>query len=205
MTRKTVGDLSTLVFRKGTFREALPLVLEHHYTRRRTADPMHVFVWERDGALKAAAIFTSPVNRYFGRGAVELARLVRTPDLVEPLTAFVAKCLRWLKANTQLLFCLSYADTTVGHHGGVYQAANFMYVADSKGNTQYRNTGDGRIVSGRSFDQHSPANKIGWERLRTGKKHLYVYPLAEKRKSLLPRFGWSALPYPKAEGWELVR
>jgi len=204
MTRKTKGDPRTLVFRKGTFREALPLVLEHHYTHRRTADPMHVFLWERAGEIKAAAIFTSPVNRYFGKGAVELARLVRLPDLVEPLTAFVAQCLRWLKRNTDLKFCLSYADTTVGHHGGVYQAANFLYVADSKGNTQYRNLADGRIVSGRSFDQHAADNKEGWERLRTGKKHLYVYPLSEKRGSLLARFGWVALPYPKAAGWEFL-
>lgn len=203
-SRKSTGDIRSLTFRKGTFKEALPLVLEHHYTRRRTADPMHVFVWERDGEVQAAAVFTSPVNRYFGRGAIELARLVRLPSLREPLTAFVAKCLRWLKANTDLRFCLSYADTTVGHHGGVYQASNFIYVADSKGSTQYRNKRDGRIVSGRSFDQHSASNKEGWERLRTGKKHLYVYPLAERRGALLRRFGWEAKPYPKAAWWGLL-
>ena len=197
LVRRSAGDVASLIFRKGTFKEAMPLVLEHHYTRRRTADPMHVFIWERDGAPQAAAIFTAPVNRYFGRGAVELARLVRVPDLEEPLSAFVAMCLRWLKRNTQLLFCLSYSDTTVGHHGGIYQACNFLYVADSKGSVQYRHAETGRIVSGRSFDQHAAENKAGWERLRTGKKHLYVYPLREKRVALLERFGWSVLPFPK--------
>lgn len=202
--RTTAGDVSSLIFRKGTFKEALPLVLTHHYTKRRTADPMHVFIWERDGAPHAAAIFTAPVNRYFGRGAVELARLVRLPELREPLSAFIALCLRWLKRHTQLLYCLSYADTTVGHHGGVYQAANFTYVADSKGGVQYRHLETGRIVSGRSFDQHAAENKSGWERLRTGKKHLYVYPLHERREKLLRRFGWAALPFPKADGWDLL-
>lgn len=176
----------------------MPLIEEHHYTRRRTADPMHVFLWEdATGRRLATAVFTSPVNRFFGRGAVELSRLVRLPELTVPLTVFLSECFCWLRRNTALLFCLSYADTTVGHHGGVYQAASMLYVADSKGNTQYQNLTDGRIVSGRSFDQHAAGNKAGWQRLRTGKKHLYVKPLRERASSLLARFGWAPLPYPK--------
>lgn len=190
--------------RKGRLADAMPLIMEHHYTRRRTANPMHVFLWDVAGETVATAVFTSPVNRYFGKGAVELARLVRVPSLREPLTRFVSQCLRWLKRHTELLFCLSYADTTVGHHGGIYQAANFLYVADSPGNAMYRNDEDGRIVSGRSFDQHAEDNKVGWTRLRTGKKHLYVYPPHERRAKLLARFGWSPLPYPKIDGWDLV-
>jgi hypothetical protein len=189
--------MTVLTLEKGKLADAMPLILAHHYTRRRTADPMHVFLWKDDERTVATAVFTSPVNRYFGKGAVELARLVRVPDLTQPLTKFLSLCIRWLKQHTELLYCISYADTTVGHHGGIYQAANFTYVADSKGNTQYRNLADGRIVSGRSFDQHAAGNKDGWERLRTGKKHLYVYPLRERLGALLARFGWSALPFPK--------
>src|SRR5688500_3901967 len=127
----------------------MPLVMAHHYSRRRTADPMHVFLWQRDGATEAAAIFTSPANRYFGKGAIELSRLVRIPELSDQLSRFVALCLRELKKDPRLAFCLSYADTTVGHFGTVYQASNFIDVAKSKGNVQYRNDTDGRIVSGR--------------------------------------------------------
>jgi hypothetical protein len=184
---------------RGKLADAMPLVLEHHYTRRRTADPMHVFLWQVEGTTVAAAVFTSPVNRYFGRGAIELARLVRLPDFATPLSGFVSECLRWLKKNTDLAYCLSYADQTVGHHGGIYQACSFLYVAESKGNVQYRNDATGQIVSGRSFDQHAAGNKSGWTRLRTGKKHLYVKPLRERRAKLLNRFGWPTLPYPKPE------
>ena len=77
------------------------------------------------------------------------------------------------------------------------QACNFTHVAVSKGNAQYRSDIDGRIVSGRSFDQHSAVNKEGWTRLRTGPKYLYVYPLRERLKKLLARFGWEPLPFPK--------
>jgi len=175
----------------------MPLILAHHYTRRRTADPMHVFIWRAtDGVIMATAVFTSPVNRFFGAGAVELARLVRLPELKEPLSMFVSACLRWLRRHTDLRYCLSYADTTVGHHGGIYQALSFIYVGKSKGNVQYKD-GAGRIVSGRSFDQHAADNKAGWERINTGEKLLYVAPLRESRKSLLRRFGWSPLPYEK--------
>lgn len=184
-------------FERGKLADAMPLILEHHYTRRRTADPMHVFLWRYGDETVAAAVFTSPVNRYFGKGAVELARLVRIPEFTLPLSRFVSLCLRWLKANTDLLYCLSYADTTVGHVGTIYQALNFIHVARSKGNAQYRHEVTGKIVSGRSFDQHAVGNKAGWTRLRTGEKLLYVYPLNERRQKLLDRFGWSPLPYPK--------
>lgn len=188
-------DPHSLTFERGCFADGLPLVLEHHYTHRRTADPMHVFLWKDGDRIVATAIFTSPVNRYFGKGAIELARLVRVPDCTAPLSAFVAKCLRWLKKNTVLRYCLSYADTTVGHHGGIYQALNFIFVAESKGNTQWKCDTTGKVVSGRSYDQHAAGNKAGWTRMRTGKKLLYVYPLHEKPDALLTRFGWTALPY----------
>lgn len=158
---------------------------------------MHVFVWEKEGKIMAAAIFASPANRYFGKGSIELARLVRVPELAEPLSRFVGECLRWLKKNTDLQYCLSYADSTVHHYGTIYQALNFIHVAVSKGNTQYQHEETGKVVSGRSFDQHAKDNKTGWRRLRTGAKFLYVMPLAERRAKLLTRFGWSALPYPK--------
>jgi hypothetical protein len=189
----------SLTLTKGKLADAMPLIEAYHYTRRRTADPMHVFLWKCGDAVKAVAVFTSPVNRYFGKGAVELSRLVRTPDLNVPLSGFVSACLRWLRRHTDLLYCLSYADQTVGHHGGIYQACSFLYVAESKGNVQYKNDVTGQIVSGRSFDQHAADNKSGWTRLRTGKKHLYVKPLRERPAKLLRRFGWAALPYPKPQ------
>lgn len=182
-------------FGLGTLEEAMPLVMAHHYTRRRTADPMFVFLWRYGNEPVAAAIFTAPVNRYFNPDSIELSRLVRLPDFSLPLSRFIAMCLRWLKRNTGLRFCLSYADTTVGHRGYIYQATNFIHVARSPGNTQWKHDASGRIVSGRSFDQQK--DRIGWTRLRTGEKLLYVYPLNESRRDLLARFGWVPLPYPK--------
>ena len=182
-------------FVRATLEEAMPLILAHHYTRRRTADPMFVFMWRYGNDPVAAAVFTAPVNRYFNPDAIELSRLVRIPDFGLPLSRFVSLCLRWLKRNTTLRFCLSYADTTVGHVGTIYQACNFIHVARSAGNSQWRHRSTGKVVSGRSFDQQT--DRDGWDRMRTGEKILYVFPLAERRRKLLDRFGWSALPFPK--------
>jgi len=186
---------SDLTFELSTLPEVMRLVIEHHYAHRRTADPMFVFAWKDEGHIVATAVFASPANKYFGKGAIELVRLVRVPELTVPLSTFVAQCIRWLKSNTDLKYILSYADSGAGHCGFIYQATNFIYVRRTKGNVQYHK--EGRIVSGRSFDQHSKENKAGWERVRTAGKFLYVMPLRERRRALLERFGWVSLPYPK--------
>jgi len=190
----------------ATFEEVWPLVRDHHYLGRRTADPMFCFAWREDGGLfgdfgrpVAAIVYTAPANRYFGKGAIELARLVREPQVDVPLSQFVAWSLRWLRANTNLAYCLSYADRGAGHHGGIYQALSFDYVADSEGNTQWLNPHTGQTVSGRSFDQRRPEYKQGWERQRSAKKFLYIRALNERRQHLLDRFGWIPMPYPKPD------
>lgn len=151
------------------------------------------------GEPEAVIVYTAPINRYFGDKSVELSRLVRLPSVEWSISRFVSWSLRWLRRNTDLLYCLSYADLSAGHHGGIYQACNFIHVMVSKGNRHYRNPLTGQVVSGRSFDQRRPGYRDGWEALRTSPKFLYVYPLSERRGSLLDRFGWRALPYPKPE------
>jgi len=184
--------------------EVWPLVRDHHYAHRRTADPMFCFAWREAGGLLgdtgtpiAAIVYTSPINRYFGSGALELARLVRHPDAPVRLSMFVSWSLRWLKTNTKLRYCLSYADRSAGHHGGIYQATNFIHVMTSASNRQYENPATGQVVSGRSFDQRRPEYKDGWIATKTGEKFLYVRPLNERKSKLLARFSWQELPFPK--------
>ena len=195
---------SALRMTGGTLSEALPLLRAHHYLKDRTADPMHVFLWRTTGGLfgdtgdaVAAVLYAAPANRYFGQGAAELTRLVRSPDLDLPLSSFVAWSLRWLKANSDLAYVLSYADPSAGHHGGIYQALGFDYVGVSNGNVYHVNPLTGERVSGRSFDQRRPEFRQGWERVRSSGKHLYIRALNERRAKLLARFGWQPLPYPK--------
>jgi hypothetical protein len=179
----------------------LPLLAAYHYRGATVADPMHVFAWKADaqGPLLAAAFFAAPVNFYFGKGAVELVRLVRVPELTAPLSQFVAETLRWLKRHTPTLYVLSYADSGQGHHGGIYRALGFTHVRVSKGHSNWRHPPTGAVCSSRAFDQRSPENKVGWVRAKGTDKYLYVKPIHEPWESLAARFGWSALPYPKPD------
>jgi hypothetical protein len=190
----------TMHMRKITKAQGLPLLVRYHYLKGRVADPMFVFGWyDARDTLRAVVFYAAPANRYFQKGAVELARLARDDELRQPLSSFVAESLRWLKTNTKLLYCLSYADTGEGHHGGIYQALSFDYVRASPGHGYWKHANTGERCSSRSFDQRAPEAKIGWKRAQGTLKYLYVRPLAEKRKHLLARFNWTPMPYPKPD------
>lgn len=90
---------------------------------------------------------------------------------------------------------VSFADSEQGHHGGIYQATNWLYLG-SKEYHAYRV--NGAIVHPKTL--HSRYGKGGqsvpWlrrhidpsaERIRNGKKHKYVMPMdAVMRLKLLP-------------------
>lgn len=124
---------------------------------------------------------------------------MRLPTFGGPLTQFLSKCLSALRSDPRKLkFLLSYADSTVGHRGTVYQALSGIHVAVSKGHTLWKGP-DGSIVSNRSMDQRKQENRVGFVKVKTGLKYLYVWPLHEKRERLLARFGWTPKPYPKGD------
>lgn len=188
--------MNNATYREGTFKEVLPVVIEHHYSHRRCADPTSVFVAEQESHL-AVAIFAAPLNRWFGRGAVELVRLVRTPHYSEPLSRFIAWCIRQLKKQRRFLYVLAYADSAEDHHGGIYQACSFAYIGLSKGHSMWQCDLTGKIVSNRSFDQQSAKNKIAWTKMKSAPKYLYVKGLLTSTGDVVARLGRASLPYPK--------
>ncbi len=196
-----------MVMTGATLDEVKPLLGAYHYLGARCANPIHVFACRRPGGLLgdtgepvAAIVYASPVNRYFGQGAIEISRLVRRPDYDAPLSAFISWSLRWLKSNTKWLYCLAYADSGAGHHGGIYQASSFDFIRISAAKGWWENEGTGERCSLRAFDQRRDAyRKKGWIRRPGTPKFLYVKPIVEPRKKLLTRFGWSALACPKPD------
>lgn len=122
-----------------------------------------------------------------------------------PLSAFLASCLAWLKAHTTHRFVISYADTGHGHHGGIYQATGFVYVGARGQSVDGFVDRRGRVYHKRSaYDLFgtSSVRKVlkarpGWRVLPGSTKHLYIFPLRQRRGSILREFKWTALPYPK--------
>jgi len=192
--------------------EVQPLVKKYHYSKCMPSAIQHCFAWRAPGGLfgdsgepLAAVIYSVPVNRNWPSDALELARLVRRDDFDGQLSTFVAWSLRWLRANGDYPFVLSYADTTHGHHGGIYQACGFTFV----GTRESRHIGfwhGDTFIHGRSSNARLGTQSIDkvaqlkpeWKPAYGEPKHLYVFPLRQRLKAVCRRFGWQPLPYPKS-------
>lgn len=92
--------------------------------------------------MKAVCTFSKPASHWLCIGVCgkkhsadvyELNRLCRTEDWKEPLSYFVAYCLRQLKKENWIV--VSYSDTGMNHHGYIYQACNFIYTGCTKERT----------------------------------------------------------------------
>ena len=151
----------------------------------------------------------------FGRGAtpnlgkpynlrqdecVELVRIALTQhqNAVSRIASLAIKHLK--QANPKLRLIVSFADQSQGHHGGIYQAGNWVY--NGQGNpanfymirgklTHPRSIGAKGLVQNihgaKQLDPHATVVNIPG-------KHRYLMPLdAEMRERIIPL----AKPYPK--------
>lgn len=116
----------------GLKQDAEFLVNRWHYSHRMPSNIQLITTWHLQGGLfgdcgKAVAgcIFSIPPTRW-GEPVVELSRLVRSDDCIEPLTGLIAIAVKRLRMMGVDLV-VSFADYTVGHHGGIYQAASWNY------------------------------------------------------------------------------
>lgn len=110
---------------------AIRLVVQHHYMHRRPPISF-AFGLTIGGECKGVITFGTPASRHMQVGAcplspesvVELNRLWVSDDCPRNTESwFIARALKLLPP----LIILSYADTTEGHMGYVYRAANFYY------------------------------------------------------------------------------
>ena len=129
----------------------------------------------------------------------ELARVALTHHQT-PVTRIcrIALCLLQ-KSNPGLKLVVSFADPDHGHHGGIYQAGNWIYCGMSHAELQFFDAGRWKhrreVVSQYCFGniRQMPDYKHMPNRLLPG-KHRYLYPLdAAMRAQILPL----AQPYPK--------
>lgn len=144
-------------------------------------------------------------------GNLELSRVVAHPDA--PANAVSHALSRFVRAwqAEGLEWVFSYADAGQGHHGGIYQAVNAIYVGSTKPRTGFRL--DGRLVPQRTM--HRMFGGQGTEALERAAaaghvvervpgamtpKHTYVIacggPLS--RRHLRRRLAPHARPYPEA-------
>lgn len=168
-----------------------------------------VGAWENDKFIGVVA---------FGRGAnpqllmpyglkqdegCELVRIALTKH-ISPVSQIITVALRFLKkANPKLRLVVSYADVDQDHHGGIYQASNWIY-------TGHKNKGarSAFIVKGEKLHTKTVASKgvrqtidavrehldPNAEIFYTKGKHCYIMPLDKKMRKEVKHL---AQPYPK--------
>ena len=165
-----------------------------------------VGAWER-GSFTGVVIFGRGANRNmlkpFGLMQEEGCELVRVAlcNHQNPVSRIVALALRFLKRQSPgLRLVVSYADPEQGHHGGIYQAGNWLYLGASSPSKEWWHEGrwkHTREVSWGAFG--GECNVRDHRKLpcrdRPG-KHRYLMPLdPEMRERVLPL----SKPYPKPE------
>lgn len=164
-------------------------------------------VWE-DGRFIGAIIFAQGANYNIGRPyqlamteVCELCRVALTHHKA-PVSRIVSISLKMLKkACPALRAVISYADADEGHHGGIYQAGNWIYQGLS--NSESKNfLIDGRKIHPRMVADIFGTNRIDaikkkcktFEVIKSKGKHKYIMPLDNKMAGIIEK---KALPYPK--------
>ena len=113
--------------------DAVALIKRFHYSGRIPANveffgTLHVpgGLFGDMGAAVAAICFSHPPTRW-SLPVLELSRLVRHDRHRVPLTRLVAISCRYIKRAGLGDLLVSFADSGMGHHGGIYQAASWKY------------------------------------------------------------------------------
>ena len=181
-----------------------------HYSKTlQPAKTVKVGVWE-EGQFVGCVLFTpgsGPIGSPYGLTpfeVCELSRIALKAGHKSPVSRIVRVAISMLtRSNPKLRLIVSFADPVQGHHGGIYQAGNWVYVGDTTPSTAWVDENGkvwhGRAVSPSGFKTHmgnvSRCRKTGdMEKMRLPGKHRYLYPLDEPmRRQIEPL----RKPYPK--------
>lgn len=178
-----------------------------HYSKCLPAGKLvKVGAWERAkfiGVVLFGRGATPNLGRPYNLGQDECVELVRIAlakhsSPVSRIASIAIKFLR--KSNPKLRLIVSFADQSRNHHGGIYQAGNWLY--NGQGNPAKFYMIRGKITHPRSIGAKGLVQNIHGARqidsnatiVNVPGKHRYLMPLdAEMRKQIEPL----RKPYPK--------
>ena len=163
---------------------------------------VRVGVWERDvfiGVLIFSSGSTINIGSPYGLKQIEVCELTRVAlnHHVSAVSRILAIALKMLsRQSVGLKLVVSYADQNQNHHGGIYQASNWVYVGESRG-TEMLKMPSGQLLHRRSaFDKYgtNSAERLGGELVQALEKHKYLYPLTPEMQGKIEPL---RKPYPK--------
>jgi hypothetical protein len=161
------------------------------------------------GRPVAHTLIKHAFNGHYQEIFLELNRLVVDDNLPKnTLSFFVSATLKSLPNPSVVV---SYADTSLGHHGYIYQACNFIYTGLSAKRTDYKVKGKEHLHSASLMDHAGRGvekGKVNKLKAMYGddlylkdrpRKHRYFYFLGQKKqkKEMLKNLVYDIEPYPK--------
>ena len=172
--------------------------LNWHYSKAVPVGKLvKVGAWE-GSTFVGVVIFARGANmnmgKSYGLGQDECVELVRIAlrQHTSPVSKICSLAIKFLKKQSPgIQLIVSYADPEQGHHGGVYQAMNWLYRGESamavkvfyKGRWAHKKTVDDAGIN----QENLPKKKVAG-------KHTYLFPLTDiMRDKIAPL----AKPYPK--------
>ncbi len=196
-------------------KEAEPWLLARHYAKR-MCPISYAFGAYRDTVLVGVVTYGTPASSALRCGicgdewadkVLELNRLCceNTPNVASML---VGRSLRLLPKPSVVV---SYADTSQGHVGYIYQATNFIYTGLSAKRTDWKVKGREHLHGATIADEsRGQEHRAEWMRAKYGsdfyledrpRKHRYVFPCgtAKQRATMLAQLRYKSEPYPKGE------
>jgi len=184
----------------GIWRErAIQTVRTNHYAHSVPSGKTHWFDYQ-----SAIVSWSIPANNNVSNFLIgeknrvwELSRLW-APDNHRPnlLTQAISATLRELRVlEPTVLAVVSYADPNVGHYGGIYRAASWMYLGQCE-ESRYYVDASGQSVSRRKFHSGGGSGMTkaeiesrGFTEMRKPGKHRFAMGLTRNsRKTLRQRF-----------------
>lgn len=195
-----------------TFEAAKYAVMNWHYSKRMPSGRLvHIGVWE-GGKFIGVVIFgrgaTDSIGTAYGASTTEACELVRVALTAHaaPVSRILSVALKVLRATSAgLRLVVSYADPEQAHHGGIYQAGNWVYVGRTSADVKYVDA-SGKEYHSRSVSPTGLKKQFGRVKqvaktsdltaIKTAGKHKYLYPLDDAmRQQIAPL----SKPYPKRQ------
>jgi len=193
--------------------EAAKYAVEHwHYSRSLPTPPVvRLGVWEGERFI-GCVLFSRGASNNLGRpyslDVTEVCELTRVAlDHHDwPVTRIVALAIRMLRAQSPgIRLIVSFADPNEHHHGGIYQAGNWVYAGTTAASCKYRDP-QGRLWHERQVSASGVNTQYG-ERRRVPRsadcvkipqkgKHRYLYPLDKAMRAQIEPL---RQPYPKRD------
>ena len=189
----------------ATYQAAKYACLNWHYSKclpsslqKRVA----IGAWENDEFI-GVVVFGHGANPKIGspygltiNQCVELTRIALIKHHITPVSKIVKIALNFIKKSQPgIKLIVSYADQSQGHHGGVYQAGNWIYVGSMKGvpSLFYK----GKVWHAKALRTSFPMLKHSdpsIKKIPSGDKHKYLMPLDDEMRAKIAPL---AKPYPK--------